>query len=272
MAPLRVAVFAEGSVAEKDLTRDPFTLLWTQVVRECLKLRAIDAVYPIDKRNLIAMSPEVTIVGVEPLDELMERRLRTDPFDAAVVAWDLYPRWQGLTASACRWEETVEFYRLLGGSSHLPGPWTTAAALRHADLVKRPNHGTRAAPPQVSRFGILAVCMEPTFEGLLVADQAGVKRALGAEGEQLRNWPPSWNQPGIREPGRQLLQPAIKAARDHRPRLVGYPPVRGDMITAKHEWGSTLLRALTTDARAAPSIAAHPLAVRLRELLPGHVM
>jgi hypothetical protein len=52
-----------------------------------------------------------------------------------------------------------------------------------------------------------------------------------------------------------------------RPKPAVLRKIHGDMITHKNEWGELLLRQMLADDRARVTILAHPIALRLRELL-----
>jgi len=268
MASFKVALFAEGSTGARG-TIDYFERIWKQDLVASLGLRQIDAVHPISKKHLLAMDPRnppMSGAG-EPLDALIARKLKAEPFDAAVVAWDLFPAWAGISPSACRWNETVELYRLLGMSPNLPPQWREWAARKDADLQQRAIPGARASLPRIMRHAILAVCMVPDFEGLLTVSEPAVRRALGVQGARVAGWPTRWTDPSVRRPEIELLQPAIRAARSLRPPPRRLPKIRGDMRTAKHEWGSYFVRKLFADGASRADVASHPIARRLREVL-----
>jgi hypothetical protein len=267
---MRVALFVEGSIGVPDRHgKDFFVELWRATLVKALGLRAIDFVFPISKKHIIALDPaNPKMSGAsEGLDELMARKLKHDPFDAAIVAWDLHPGWIAASAPACRRRETVDFYRLLGKSTSLPQQWAVWAAAKSADLSSRIPPSNRASPPKLCKHGTFAVCMEPVFEALLLASESGIKRALGVDGVHVPGWPASWNVDGVSRPEITILQAAILAAKQLTPRKRNAHIVSGDMRTAKHEWAKRLVDLLSDDVAARDMLLQHPIACRLIELL-----
>jgi hypothetical protein len=110
--------------------------------------------------------------------------------------------------------------------------------------------------------------MEPVFEGMLTQDEQVVKRALGVEGRQVRDWPRrGWGEAQERRPDLRVLTPAIQAVRAIKPKHPLLRQIRGDMRTHKAEWGEFLTRKLLDDDQARSLLLEHPIARRLRELL-----
>lgn len=271
MPPLRVALFVEGSSAPpppRGLA--PLDRIWNEHLAGELGFEPFTPIVPISKKHLVAMDPDAPPMSGagEPLDLLMARWLERAPFDAAVVAWDLVPAWNP-AEDFCRWQETLDLYRYLADSSALPVPWTTAARQRHVELSSRPAPDARAGPRRLRRNEVLALCMEPMFEGLLVRGEQAVRRALNLEGHPSpRGWPrASWGPPPPRHPDSTLLAPAIRSLRTLRPRPALTRRVVGDFRTNKDGWGEYLLRRLLADDEARCDVMAHPLCVRLREWL-----
>lgn len=270
MGSLRVALFVEGSEGPP-AARKPSALqrIWNDDLARSVDIPAFDVVVPISKKHLVAMDPDnppMSGAG-ESLDQLMVRMMRREPFDAAVVAWDLVPAWNP-TGSQCRWRETLDFYRLLSVSECLPALWKQRAGKRWRELDGRASPGERERPPRLVRGMALALCMEPMFEGLLVQDEAALKRALGVQGKPLTRWPPAkrWKNRGRHDPDRKLIGPAVSAARNVKPQPRKLRPVRGSWLTNKDGWGEFLLRELLADEQARPTVLAHPLCRRLAEV------
>jgi hypothetical protein len=266
---LKIALFVEGSfgIPHRSLSL-PHRALWCETIAPCLGLPAPDDVIPISKSHLArlrandptpqtAKRPAISGSG-EALDQLMRRWMLAHPFDVAIVAWDLIPRLNHLTET-CRWEETLELYRLLGLSSALSQPWPERARLRFDELAARARPGARATLPEIEPGTILAVCMEPMFEGLFADDKA-LKNALQMRGVTSRLWPKQWDRD---RPDRDLVGPAIAAAQTARVKL----PVRGGFQQAKDEWGAFLFRAMIADPEYGPRLREHALVRRLREVL-----
>ncbi len=265
---LRVALFVEGSESPP-VPRGIRSLesIWNEHLPRALGLRTFSSVVPISKTHLVAMDPDKPPMSGagEGLDQRMVRVLRRNPFDAAVIAWDLVPAWNP-QGDFCRWQETLALYRHLSESTHLDDAWKTSAAQRLADLEGRRTPAARTRPPQLTHHMILALCMEPMFEGLLVQDEAAVKQALGLRGK-VPGWPrQGWGDAQERRPDEQLLAPAVNAARSQAPRIIA--GVRGDWDVNKDGWGEFLLRRLLDDSKACPQVLAHPLCQRLAEVGP----
>lgn len=202
----------------------------------------------------------------ERLDQLMARVLARAPFDVAVIAWDLVPAWNP-HGRFCRWKETVDLYRFLSDSGELPEIWREKAEQRFRELSGRTAPSERRRLPRLEVGMILPVCMEPVFEGLLVQDEAAVKRVLGLKGEP-KGWPRvGWADPQEMRPDSRVLAPAITSLRHLRPPPGVFRKIRGDLKSHKSEWGEFLLRELLNDDQARPLILSHPISERLTELL-----
>lgn len=217
---LRVAVFAEGSANQA------FTNIWQRNLPALLGVRSVAPVIPINKKHLLAMDSKTpTMSGsAEPLDELMARTSKSTPFDAAIIAWDLYPMWAGRGTSMCRWIETVALFEALSLSRVLDTSWVTMALNKYNDLLARPTPSHRAGPPKVAHHGIYALCMDSEFESLLVADEQSVRRALGIDNLHIKDWP-KWKQKGRPDPV-ELLNRALDAVKAHTPRPASFPKIR----------------------------------------------
>jgi hypothetical protein len=269
MTELRIALFVEGSTAPPPPRGQerPLERIWNGNLRSALDLRPFALIVPISKRHLVAMDPRnppMSGAG-EPLDALMARMLRRAPFDAAVIAWDLVPAWNP-EGAFCRWQETLDLYRFLAASTELPDLWRRKAAERYESLSRRPAPSRRAGPPSLEPGMVLPVCMDPMFESLLVQDEAAVKRAVGVRG-RIQGWPSKGWGTSLRRPDQDLLAPAIGSLTRMRPRPPVLRTVRGDMRTNKDGWGEYLLRRLLADGEARETLLAHPLCLRLRELV-----
>lgn len=266
---LRVALFVEGSygIPNRGLT-GPCEALWCETIAPGLGLPPPDDVIPISKAQIAGLSANdpgldrrkrPAISGAkEPLDKLMVRWLGRRPFDVAVVAWDLVPEFNHLAAT-CRWQETLELYRLLGLSTSLSEPWRGRAEERHLELCTRPTSGARTRLPVLASGSIVALCMEPMFEDLL-ADPQALRRALGLEGLRCPDWPTRWDP---RRVDKELVGDAIGAAQRAGARL----PVRGGFQENKDAWAAYLFGAMLADPEARARILGHALVRRLRELL-----
>ncbi len=267
MCRLRVVLFVEGS--EYPCVRsDPLERLWNGTLASALSFPPFHKIHPISKKHLVSMNPELPrpVGAGESFDQILVRKLNQDPFDAALVAWDLVPAW-GPASEYCRWNETVALYRFLAQSRVLPDLWREKAQRRFRELAARAQPGARLGPPILEHGMILPVCMEPMFESLLVQDERSVKRALGLR-KTPRDWPTrGWGDPHERQPDQRVLAPAILSVQRMRPAPRYVSQVRGDMKTNKDGWDEYILRRLIEDPQGRNIIVNHPLSLRLKELL-----
>jgi len=134
MCRLRVALFVEGS--EYPYVREhPLERLWNQTLASALGIPPFHRIYPISKKHLVSMNPDVPrpIGAGESFDQILVRKLNQDPFDAALVAWDLVPAWEP-GGEFCRRNETIDLYRFLARSPVLPDSWRDKAHRRFTEL------------------------------------------------------------------------------------------------------------------------------------------
>jgi hypothetical protein len=175
---VRVALFVEGS---SDVgirrTRSWLEQIWNGQLVAVAGRAPFSLVAPISKKDIVAMTQEPRPTGSEPLDMKLARLGAGTVFDAAVVAWDLHPRWNP-AGSYCRWDETVQLLDCLAASSALPGNWQSRCAERAREYRARTLPSDRLGPPSIEHGVVLPCCMDPEFESLLAADEAGVLRAL----------------------------------------------------------------------------------------------
>lgn len=260
---MRVALLVEGS----DEHGERQAAAWLERTwKECLGPSvggpALVLVEPISKADVVAMNTAVRPVGAEAVDLKLKRLGAGTAFDAAIVAWDLHPKWDD-EPKLCRWRETLRLYEGLSASSVLPYAWQQHAAQRLTELRSRPQASARSGPAQIEPNATLALCMEPEFESLLVSDERALKRALGVIGS-VEGWPRRWRGKVNRHPGHDLVGPAIRAARSSGARH----PVRRGWEDAKNEWGFYLLSALLSDAASRKKVIAHPIPTRVAEMVP----
>lgn len=265
---MNIALFVEGSGESVPSKRESGALarIWGELLPAALGCKSRPRVIPFSKRDLVALDrrkPAPT--GALPFDVLLDRQLQAARSDAALVAWDLQPPWDP-DAQRCRWQETLDLYRLLGDSTVLKDPWRARARLRFAALRARSRPNERLRPHQLAHGEVGVVCMEPMFEALL-QDERGVLKALGLP-RAPPEWPTRWQRAGLRDPDRALLAPAILAAKRSNKHDRIIEKIGGDMKTCKNEWGAYLLESLLAGKATRQRLVAHPLARRLRELLP----
>ena len=163
----------------------------------------------------------------------------------------------------------IALFVFLADSQDLPEVWKSSARRRYQELSARQQPGERVSLPLLERGMVLAVCMEPMFESLLVQDERAIKRALRISGRTTPpGWPRhGWGDPHERYPDTRILVPVITAINRLQPKPGYVKHVRGDMRTNKDGWGEYLLRQLFADPRARGLLRQHPLIIRLVELL-----
>ncbi len=271
-AALRIALFVEGSATPPPVRRpSPFTQIWNEHLCGALGIRAFDEIIPISKKHLVAMDPtQPKMSGAsEPLDELIARKLKTIQFDAVVVAWDLVPAWNP-DDEFCRWQETLDLYRFLAKSqsADLPIIWKQRAAERFDELRSRPEPGNRHRHLQLKPGAILALCMEPMFETVLVRNEQAARDAFGIK-RIPSDWPvAAWRVPDDRRPDTNILVPTINAVRNVRPKPKCVKQVPGDFRSNKDGWGEYLLKRLLADPKAKSQILSTNMIERLRDIVP----
>lgn len=269
MAPsLKIVAFVEGGEGMAPSRVEPhLKQIWCDQLPRHLSLLAVSRVVPISKKNIIAMDPSVPAMSGagEGLDALLMREQQRAPFDVALVAWDLAPPWDP-TVTACRWTETVSLYAHLSKSELLVEPWKTYSTRRFQEMSKRKKPSARKAPPALEKGAILPLCMSPEFERFLVQKEKAIKSALGVEGKRMRDWPP-WDIDEVGRGNTTLLQSAIRAARNVKDPSPIVRQIRGDMITAKDEWGSYFIRELCATREGKERLRGDPLGDRLVDLL-----
>lgn len=273
---LRVALFVEGTDPQQASSQDGVNRLlkiWNEHLPTLLGIGGFEHVFGISKLALLAMDPANPPMSgnAEGFDHLLARQLAFHHFEAAVLAWDLHPKWNGM-ATYCRWDETLNLYRFLSQSTDtkLPVVWKEKAAQRYESLRARSSPSARTRPVRLEEGMVLPVCMEPMFEGLLVQNEAATWRALGNEGKtRPPRWTAikGWGDPKERQPDSKILAPAISALRAMPDKPDCAKQIRGDFRTRKDEWGEYLLKQLMADARGRELLEAHPVCLRLKELL-----
>jgi hypothetical protein len=271
MATLKIALFVEGSEAPPPPRGErPLVRIWNDGLAKALRIQPFNHVVPISKKHLVAMDPKAPKMSGagEPLDHLIARELKREPFDAAVVVWDLVPAWNP-AAKCCRWTETLDLYRLLADSIVLSSEWRKCARKRFDELNDRPMPRQRSRTPTLCQSMVVALCLEPMFEGLLTNDEGAVKRALGLGGRHPAGWPRSgWGDSSVTDPDIRLLVPAIRSLLALTPRPRAARIVRGDFRTNKDGWGEYLLRGLLKEQAARSQVLKHTACLRLQEWLP----
>lgn len=265
---MRVALFVEGSapLGSKDHCR----ALWNDTLLPALGRAPVDLVIPIGKDAISRLRNLRTSSSAPGLDARIADVRRThalDPArDALLVAWDLEPI--DPDRERCAWDEKVGLYEGLATSPLLAGTTWAADAERRARALRglqgRP--ASRQSASKLAPGSVLALCMDPMFEALLARDGRAIRRALGLDADPP-NWPTGWGLTE-RDPSARLLGRAIAAMRELRPKPTVRRHIRENWQNAKDEWGDYLLRKLLTDPTQTATIHTHPIATRLRHVLP----
>ncbi|WP_146084625.1 hypothetical protein [Rathayibacter sp. AY1E3] len=265
MSPLRVALFVEGTdrSSSSESATDPLAILWNRAVCRLAGIPQFDHVIGFSKGSLVAMDPanrSLSSVG-ESFDQLFLRKLTTLGFDAAVVAWDLHPGWNS-RATYCRWSETKSIYEGIANSpAAIPSAWMKKAGARFAEMNSRASPEDRVGPPPLEVNSIQVICMDKTFEDLLVFDRANIlRRALEVQGERVKGWPRNFVDAELG------VGAAIAAVRRIRPKRQVAKLVRNDFPAAKHEWATLILERALQNAEDAQMLRNHPIVTRLREV------
>ena len=264
VSPLRIVLFVEGSPTRHPRLADLFENIWRTPIVEMLQLPHFDRIVTIDKRMIAAMDPATKISGrAVPLPDKLAAELERSAFDVAVIAWDLLPPWEPEQVT-CRWNETLNLYKGFSASQSLPEPWRTRAAARLKELNARRVPSDRLRKQSLTKCEILAVCMEPTFESLLTHCEKTIRNIFGITDARAIGWP-NWNDPNVNPT--ELLGLSIEAARKIHPQPVVFRHIRGDMKTAKNEWGECLLRQMIRDEQCFEKLKRHPTSLRFTEIL-----
>ena len=266
----KIIVFVEGSRQFfGDQQTDPLDTIWRTHMTSLCKLLRIERIVPISKKNITVMAPGLSIsgVGAIPLDLMINREIQTQAFDVAVVIWDLLPPWNR-ESRTCRWNETVDLFRRLAERELIREPWLGYAKNRYAELVARKTPGVRKRLPLLQSGSVLAVCMEPAFESLLLSCEQEIRETLGARGRHIPDWP-NWN---LNHPvPKEILQNAIvavkRAARGSSRSPGVFRLIRGTMENEPNAWGELFLRRLLALPKCRARLRAHHISRRLRELL-----
>lgn len=250
----RVALFAEGSHHLDARRLDRFVELWKFLAQKCDCQHELH-VFGFNKAQIVAMAPPSKWnLRYEPLDLFIGRKcdeFKKTPIDTLLIAFDTEPKHDGLERR-CRRNEVLKLLEGLQQSSHVPARFCEEAQRLLARYQAAPTPLPRPSgrPP---RGPLDVLAMEPMFEALLLADEPGVRKALGVP-RAARGWPSF--RPTLK-PDRDILEPARKlAGEDVRRKL------RGD-FSGKHGLADYILRHLPDDSLTWQ----HPLFERLRVLL-----
>ena len=271
--PPRVALFAEGSISPPlPRQKDPLATIWQTHLPQVLGISPFEWIFPISKTHLIAMdSNNPPMSGAsEPLDQYMTRMLISAPFDAAVIAWDLIPSWNP-QQNLCRWEEILNLYNCISKSTALSLFWTQKASIKLSQLKNNKANGVKQAPSKINNYDILAICMEPMFEGLLTQDEKSIKSIFSIKHKKNPdNWPTSgWGLNNALNPDISILQQVICSLRSipmgQQPKIMKQIP--GDFRTNKTAWGEYILRAMLQDDSMKKIITNHSICQRLNKYL-----
>lgn len=255
-APPSFGIFAEGApVTDPRSRRDTFRDLWQELCARCGRTTPDRIhVFGISKAQIVSLKDDVGTKRPdrEPLDLLIQRMHARHGFDVAIIAFDRIPRNQYVPHDCMRSEVDFVLGRL-HKRKLLPVPMLKAAGrlLKHYEQQPRKPRGAGHPP----RECLNVVYMDPMFEGLLVADERTVLRALGHK-TRPKDWP-RFNQ-NERQPVENILRHAVELAEPAVRRRI-----HGNMKTNRHGWASQIVRTAQPDA----PLFQHEIALRLRTVL-----
>lgn len=263
---MTLAIFAEGP-ENTDPSKSSFVELWTRLA----SLAGVSEpfrVVPFCKGSIVSMGlqglagdrvqlsrdPDV-FEAIEraplkhsryvPLDRVIEREFRHEPFERLIIAFDLAPKHNALKRK-CRRAERLLLLTNLAASERLPVAFRDAAAeLRDFYLSGRPAR---------SRAHLEILLMDPVFEALVLSDEKGLRDALG-----LKTYPKEWPSfAPCKSPDEHIFKPACRLA---SPRV--HALMRDSQCNDKHRWASYILANLPGDS----AVRRHEIFRRLRDLL-----
>lgn len=260
----KVVLFVEGQTASRPRRADPLNVIWQNHLVSALKLQKIDRVVPINKKNLLLMDPDLPISGVGniALDKRIAKELEVSPFDVALIAWDLHPAWSK-DPDMCLRDEVLRLYRGIASSTALHDSWKRIASIRLEALLNR-RVGHRLRKPVLKNGTVLTLCMEPTFESLLMSSEQVMRDLFEVKDGGRIEWPTWSSFAGKPE---DLIQRCIKSAARIRPKPTILKIIGGDMITAKNEWGEFLLRTILRDEAASLALKQNSISKQLMRVL-----
>jgi hypothetical protein len=248
---LRIALFVEGPPYSDFTGRIHLENLWTRLGGLCgIPSSTTIHVIGFSKGQLRKMEavPEIRDAGTQALDLLVAQHYEKENFDRVIVAFDALPENQDVVPKGCMRKEIDFVLRHFEGSSHLP------THVRNAASDLRQYYSLDVGARTGRQPGALEILyMWPNFEGLLVTDEATVKRALVGHGNPT---PPKWPTFDTRaqNPDQSIMPKAVecasKAARDI---------VRGSFKTNKHGWAEFILRYVRENSK----MLQHQTATRL---------
>ncbi len=191
---MRIALFVEGSAPVG--SKDHCDRLWNTTLLPALGRTPVDIIVPIGKNaitNMLGLPGSSSAPGLDTL--ICQRQIRHDldpARDALIIAWDLEPIDKG--KARCALDELISVYTKLADSLLLQCPaWSISAAkcAKRLEPRKGQKPPTELNNSRVEPGSVLAVCMEPMFEGLYTRDGRAIRRAL-----DLSQDPPGWPYPG----------------------------------------------------------------------------
>lgn len=221
---IRITIFAEGSkYQDPKRGRDSFDRLWRLLLTKCgISNEQIVEVNGFSKDQLVALCPPAEFHGFRNLrlDYEIERAYKRAYFNKLIIAFDLLPKHNALL-ECCRKQEIELLLRALGANSRLPQILQNAAnnLLAHYREIWQQSQQVQASKnnalvlPSRKRQPLELLVMEPMFEALPLADEAGFRRAIGL-GRTPKEWP-SFNLKGVKKPDHQILLRAFKLAPNH---------------------------------------------------------
>jgi hypothetical protein len=229
-----VALFVEGAHHLDTRNQDWLVSLWRFLSSKAGFKRPIRIV-GFNKPQLIALNPPPKWnPRYEPIDRLIAREHKKEPFADIIIAFDTRPPNEALD-SLCMGAEVEFILEGLSASKELNADFRADAhkLLEHYRKDPRCASRPKGRPPHLS---VELLAMDPMFEDLFLEDEVGVKKVLGVGKD--RRWP-SFKRPN-RKPDNEVMMPAVDCAQNEARRQVG-----ANFIAHKHSWALYLLKRLS---------------------------
>jgi hypothetical protein len=269
---LRFGLFVEGTTVLTPNGRTELTDLWHEICRGCSS-RPTDtlSVHGFTKFQLVAMGdpPQARQGALAradsskiPLDVVVSTTLRQQPFDVLVVAFDAHPPNQHLRPAAtgatsgsdapCQHDELSFVLKHFSRSKVLPDRLKREAAKLLALYARDPKAPPRShgRPP---RGSLDLLYMDPEFEGLVLSDDAAVRRVFSFD-SRPKDWPTMRRTDRPKDVLRRVVD---------RWRRFGPLHLRDTYDRHPHAWAREVVRKAKPGSR----LWAHPIAQRLAVLL-----
>ena len=257
----RIGLFVEGTSLLTKRGRDDLMELWRY---QCSKVSEFPPdridVYGFTKQQIVIMAPaHATMPGTGkiPLDVTIEQKFKDKPFDALIIAFDAHPANQaielveGQPSPCLRIEKDFVLHQLMT-SEFLPQQFRDGAAKLLA--YYHVNRGRPRATTRPPIGEVELVYMDPTFEALLLQDEAALRMVFG-----LKRVPNTWC--AIPHDGDRPDFEIRKIVNGNRKRGPNHLRVQYD--AKKHAWAQEILKNASENS----AIWEHAIIQRLKKVL-----